>query len=359
MQDEKSKKIKKRVRIVETGKRKSGPSARKALPPSPRTTGSEGRFWKDSQNRKTKKGKYSPDEINRLQAKLVEHALENGMSLDELFRRLTSTPLGPAPPPSPLTEAGVKDRSRFWCAIAECLPGRSVQSIQNVCKRRFNPMNYGGKWLSRDVEYLKRYTRRYGNEWVKIAKALGRTPDNVKDKAKSLKLDAECSQYWDADSLVRLLEMLNEGRSLTADNARRPVDFGRIRAQLRDEAGRVVRERDADVSEASPIVLKRVERAAIRKLAESLDARFLESVKIKNWKRYASRLKSRSPLEIKNFYEQKLRVRLGLAEQSTKPRVLLGLVAAVARQRPTWYSDVEFSLVENNYSEQANQSGVL
>jgi hypothetical protein len=108
--------------------------------------------------------------------------------------------------------AGVQDRTGFWCKIAECLPDRSVQSVQNVCKRKFNPMNYKGKWLKKDVQYLKDYIRIYGNEWVKIAHNLGRTPDNVKDKAKTLKLRfIDSSKFWDIKTLIKLLKMMNEG----------------------------------------------------------------------------------------------------------------------------------------------------
>ena len=39
-----------------------------------------------------------------------------------------------------------QENQRGWCTVAECLPDRSVQSIHNFSRRKFNPHNYGGKW---------------------------------------------------------------------------------------------------------------------------------------------------------------------------------------------------------------------
>ena len=37
------------------------------------------------------------------------------------------------------TDESSKEKRGAWCKIAESLPNRSVQSIHNFCKRRFNP----------------------------------------------------------------------------------------------------------------------------------------------------------------------------------------------------------------------------
>jgi len=42
-----------------------------------------------------------------------------------------------------------------WPKIAECLPNRTVQSCHNLCRRRFNPENYSGKWTSEEENLLK------------------------------------------------------------------------------------------------------------------------------------------------------------------------------------------------------------
>lgn len=148
---------------------------------------------------------------------------------------------------------------------------------------------------------------------------------------------------------------------LIPDNLNKPVDFAQIERKLQAESLCVVqriKSERPDLPEMSPFVLKQLEKHAIKQLAQLLEPSLLGTFRVKRWGKYATELKSKSALEIKNFFEQKLRVRLGLVEQRTKPRVLVGLVAAIARQRPKRYSDVEFSLVVNNYSEQANQSRI-
>lgn len=80
-----------------------------------------------------------------------------------------------------------------WPQISTCLPHRSVQSCHNVCRRRFNPENYGGKWTEDEEQLLLRLVTRHGTVWKEIAEKLAiqgdgvkRTPGNIKDKYKQL-----------------------------------------------------------------------------------------------------------------------------------------------------------------------------
>jgi hypothetical protein len=59
-----------------------------------------------------------------------------------------------------------------WCKIAEELPFRSVQSIHNFCKRRFNPNNYSGKWTEDEERKLFDLIDKYGHKWKDIANHL-------------------------------------------------------------------------------------------------------------------------------------------------------------------------------------------
>lgn len=128
---------------------------------------------------------------------------------------------------SNLIKASSSDRSKFWCGIAECLQDRTVQSVQNVCKRRFNPYNYNGRWTIKDTDYLRKYIQIYGREWVKIAQHLGRTATNVKDKAKSLKLvdsnntDTLKSKFWNEKEICLLFKLLAKGKSSLEESTKR------------------------------------------------------------------------------------------------------------------------------------------
>ena len=86
-----------------------------------------------------------------------------------------------------------KEQYGAWPKIAECLPDRSVQACHNLCKRRFNPDNYGGRWTQEEEGLLLEYVNRFGESWKRIADELNdlgsvnkRTATNVKDKYKSL-----------------------------------------------------------------------------------------------------------------------------------------------------------------------------
>jgi hypothetical protein len=64
------------------------------------------------------------------------------------------------------------DLKKVWCKIAECLPNRSVKSVHNFCRRRFNPENYSGKWTPDEEEALLSLVEQLGTQWKSIARAL-------------------------------------------------------------------------------------------------------------------------------------------------------------------------------------------
>ena len=47
-----------------------------------------------------------------------------------------------------------EQQQRAWCKIAESLPNRSVQSIHNFCRRKFNTDNYQGNWTEEEERAL-------------------------------------------------------------------------------------------------------------------------------------------------------------------------------------------------------------
>ena len=104
-----------------------------------------------------------------------------------------------------------------WPKIAECLPDRSVQSCHNLCKRRFNPDNYGGKWSQEEEQLLLKLVVKYGESWKMIAATLNeeggdikkRTATNVKDKYKQLGAENAVQRNlgpWSLKEAMRLFE---------------------------------------------------------------------------------------------------------------------------------------------------------
>lgn len=64
------------------------------------------------------------------------------------------------------------DYKKAWCKISECLPNRTVQSIHNFCRRRFNPDNYSGKWSEDEETALLDLVKQLGNQWKSVARIL-------------------------------------------------------------------------------------------------------------------------------------------------------------------------------------------
>ena len=129
-----------------------------------------GRKWNEKST-EHKKGKITPEEGQKITEALCEYAFENSLSSSEIVNLLT--------------EKQKKD-NKVWPKIAECLPGRSVQSIHNYCHRTFHPNNYKGFWTKKEEEDLISLVKEHGKKWELIGKTLQRTATNVKDKYKQL-----------------------------------------------------------------------------------------------------------------------------------------------------------------------------
>ena len=99
------------------------------------------RKWNDHKDNKDRlvQGKFVVEEIKSIMNSLCQWALENHFVDKELINMCSL-------PASELKD----DVKRGWCKIAEALPNRSVQSIHNFCRRRFNPDNYSGKWTQEE-----------------------------------------------------------------------------------------------------------------------------------------------------------------------------------------------------------------
>lgn len=160
-----------------------------------------GRKWNEKST-EHKKGKITPEEGQKITEALCEYAFENSLSSSEIVNLLT--------------EKQKKD-NKVWPKIAECLPGRSVQSIHNYCHRTFHPNNYKGFWTKKEEEDLISLVKEHGKKWELIGKTLQRTATNVKDKYKQLGGDNHNKVNIETN-LSYKLKLLKEIESYLNDN---------------------------------------------------------------------------------------------------------------------------------------------
>ena len=85
-----------------------------------------------------------------------------------------------------VSDKSSKKSRGVWTEIAEVLPARTVQSCHNLCRRKFSPFNYKGRWSEEDAKMLLLYIEKFGRKWKKIGELLNRTGLNVRDKYRSL-----------------------------------------------------------------------------------------------------------------------------------------------------------------------------
>jgi hypothetical protein len=59
-------------------------------------------------------------------------------------------------------------------------------SCYKFVTRNYNSLNHQGDWSLEEVDKLKSLVEKYGRQWTRIGKELGRTSDNVYDKYRSI-----------------------------------------------------------------------------------------------------------------------------------------------------------------------------
>jgi len=171
------------------------------------------RKWTDNKANKANmiQGKFTPDEIKCLLHAFCEYARLSGIGPNGVVEMCSK-------PSKEISD----DSKKAWCKVAECLPTRSVQSIHNFCRRRFNPDNYSGKWTSQEQQSLLDLCTTLGNQWKTIARVLNdqyggeartRTAENVKDKYKQLGAENAATRQvgeWALEEVLTLLRSVEK-----------------------------------------------------------------------------------------------------------------------------------------------------
>ena len=153
---------------------KASPNTKRQLS-APKKEQLKERKWddfKDVDPSSMRTGLFSVDELQKLQKSIVDYAVENDLTDADLNELLSKS-------------CGEKFK-KAWVEIAQVLPDRKVQSCMAVCRRKFNPNNYKGKWTQEEEDFLLEFVEQKGRHWEEIARELGRTALNVRDKFKEL-----------------------------------------------------------------------------------------------------------------------------------------------------------------------------
>ena len=130
------------------------------------------RYWDDYKGfEKVNKGAFSNKEQLLLNNFIGKYLKENNCDYDEL---------------SEILVRNKKPTDSFWNEIGSILPKRTIYSIYNYIKRKYNNKNNNGKWSDDEISALKELYKEYGNNWKQISEFMNRTEKNIKDKIKNL-----------------------------------------------------------------------------------------------------------------------------------------------------------------------------
>ena len=126
-----------------------------------------------------KKGKFTQSECKIVEEKINAYLEDNGISEQDFLAYIQD------PNASNVTE-NAKKASGVSLYVAKFLPGRYVNSVNQMLKRKYNIFNHHGKWtLEEDQKLLELYALN-GRNWKATALEIGRTPLNCKDRYKLL-----------------------------------------------------------------------------------------------------------------------------------------------------------------------------
>jgi hypothetical protein len=130
-------------------------------------------------------------------------------------------------------EKHILRREKFFKLLAGVLPYRSPMSCYRFVLRNYNSFNHQGEWTPEDVERLLNLVGKYGRQWVRIGKEMGRTSDNVYDKYRAIGeegMEERVKSLWKFRELVVLLleiekqteiEFIDHSTPVTTQTSRR------------------------------------------------------------------------------------------------------------------------------------------
>jgi len=273
------------------------------------------RHWNDASKAERRKGKFTPEEIHKLQRLLCKYAYRHNLTKQQLAELCSDT----TPP----------EHRKAWLKIAKFFPERSVQSVHNACKRMFNPHNYKGRWNLWEEQELIRYVQANGTKWKEFAELIGRTALNVKDKWKQMggsNYNARKRGPWSGEEVLQLVLLIQE-------NAKKQyVDEAFMKTYLNDEL----------------TLRKQLESALSSHREELLNLEI-------NWTIIADRLVTRSAVDCRLKWTNELYARLTNADIFTDVEDMQ-LIGFIKKQDAVDDNEIDFSLIDNGRPSAINRS---
>ncbi|KAF8311818.1 hypothetical protein DL93DRAFT_1360849 [Clavulina sp. PMI_390] len=118
-----------------------------------------------------KEGKFSQAESDIVHGAMTKYATEQGLDWDRL-KELVNAKRG---------SKGALEES-FWPDIARQLPGRSLLSVYQFVKRKYNPLRSQGPWTIEEDVLLRSAVLNYGTLWQQVGAQVGRTAEDCRDR---------------------------------------------------------------------------------------------------------------------------------------------------------------------------------
>ncbi|XP_040599699.1 cyclin-D-binding Myb-like transcription factor 1 [Mesocricetus auratus] len=155
-------------------------------------TGKEDKDNLNKQGHKWKQGMWSKEETNILMNNIERYMQEHGVeNVAEIIFKMSKG-----------------KRKDFYRSISLGL-NRPLFSVYRRVIRMYDDRNHVGKYSPEEIEKLKELWQEYGNDWIKIGAAMGRSPSSVKDRCRLMKHPCKAGKWTEEEEQI-LVDAVHE-----------------------------------------------------------------------------------------------------------------------------------------------------
>ncbi|XP_052026254.1 cyclin-D-binding Myb-like transcription factor 1 [Apodemus sylvaticus] len=148
-------------------------------------TGKEVKEALTNQGHKWKQGMWSKEETDILMSNIERYMEEHGVE-------------NPAEIIFKMSKGKRKD---FYRSISLGL-NRPLFSVYRRVVRMYDDRNHVGKYSPEEIETLKELWQKYGNDWITIGAAMGRSPSSVKDRCRLMKETCNTGKWTEEEEQI-------------------------------------------------------------------------------------------------------------------------------------------------------------
>ncbi|KAI7848060.1 hypothetical protein BDC45DRAFT_325965 [Circinella umbellata] len=141
-----------------------------------------------------KTGKFSVDELLRLEKRIKKIGRRDGLTLEQLRETVLAT--------------SYKEHLKFWYQIT--FPNRSLSQIVHHTKKCYHEDAYKGHWTPEQDKELLHLTKKYDRKFVTIAEKLSRTPKSCADRHRQLTHQPANRTHWSQEEINKLEKSVKE-----------------------------------------------------------------------------------------------------------------------------------------------------